>query len=253
MSKSVPAAVPALVRALLPAAGLIAGLAAAQAADLPRRAPPPPLPLPPSFTWTGFYAGVNAGYAFGAGGSGYTDPTYGTVTGGGSKGGFAGGGQVGYNYQVTPGSGFVLGVETDIQGTAFAKADAAYLGATPYYSVRPSLDYFGTVRGRVGYAFDRVLIYGTGGFAYGGGSASANAAAYPYTLPDTTRTGYAVGGGIEYAFTDKLSAKIEALYLNLGKRFSGATYYDATTAAYYGAGRSDSGFGVVRAGLNYRF
>jgi outer membrane immunogenic protein len=237
----------------LSATVLIAGLAVAGAADLPGRAPPPPLPVPPAFTWTGFYAGVNAGYAFRDGGGRFTNPTYGTVTDAAAKGGFAGGGQLGYNYQFTPRSGFVLGVETDIQGTAFAKTDAAYVGTTPYYSIRPSLDYFGTVRGRVGYAFDRVLIYGTGGFAYGGGSRSANAAAYPYTLPDTTRTGYAVGGGIEYAFTDKLSAKVEALYLNLGKRYSGTTYYDTTTAAYYGAGRSDAGFAVVRAGLNYRF
>ena len=224
----------------------------AQAADLPHRAPPPPLPLPPAFTWTGFYAGMNAGTAFHTGG-GYTDPTYGAVTGGNRSGGFAGGGQIGYTYQSTPGSGFVIGVETDIQGTAFAKADAAYLGTTPYYSVRPSLDYFGTVRGRLGYAFDRVLVYGTGGFAYGGGSRASSAAAYPYTLPGTDRTGYAAGGGIEYAFTEKLSAKVEALYLHLGRGFTGTTYYSAGVPAYYGAGKQDSGFALVRAGVNYRF
>lgn len=162
----------------------------AQAADLPRRAPPPPAPLAlPVFTWTGFYAGLNAGYAFHAGSSGHTDPTYGAVTGGARSGGFAGGGQIGYNYQFAPGSGLVIGVETDIQGASFAKADAAYLGTTPYYSVRPSPDYFGTVRGRLGYAFDRVLVYGTGGFAYGGGARSSYAASYPSTLPGTDRTG----------------------------------------------------------------
>jgi outer membrane immunogenic protein len=235
--------------------GVASGCAAlgAQAADLPRRAPPLPLPLPPAFTWTGFYAGVNAGYAFQTGSGGFTDPTYGTVTGGNRSGGFAGGGQIGYNYQFTPGSGFVVGVETDIQGTAFAKADAAYLGTTPYYSVRPRLDYFGTVRGRLGYAFDRVLIYGTGGFAYGGGSRSSYAASYPYTLPGTDRTGYAAGGGIEYAFTEKLSAKVEALYLHLDRGFTGTTYYSAGVPAYYGAGKQDSGFALVRAGVNYRF
>jgi outer membrane immunogenic protein len=227
---------------------------AAQAADLPRRAPPPPLPPSlPVFTWTGFYAGVNAGYAFRTGSSGFTDPTYGAVTGGGRGGGFAGGGQIGYNYQLTPGSGFVVGFETDLQGTAFAKADAAYLGTTPYYSVRPSLDYFGTVRGRLGYAIDRVLIYGTGGFAYGGGTRSTYAGSYPYTLPATDRTGYAAGGGIEYAFTEKLSAKVEALYLHLGRGSSAATYYNASVPAYYGAGKQESGFALVRAGVNYRF
>ncbi|GJE61801.1 outer membrane protein [Methylobacterium trifolii] len=234
------------------AAGLVATLGV-HAADLPRSAAPPLPPTLPVFTWTGFYVGANAGYGFGSGSGSVTDPTYGTVTGGGRGGGFAGGGQVGYNYQFTPGSGFVVGLEADIQAAAFAKADAAYLGTTPYYSVRPSLDYFGTVRGRVGYALDRVLIYGTGGFAYGGGARASNASAYPYTLPDSGRTGYAVSGGIEYAFTAKLSAKIEALYLNLGRPTGGATYYDSAVPAYYGLGRSDSGFGVVLAGLNYRF
>jgi outer membrane immunogenic protein len=241
-------------KALLTGTAALSCAVSAQAADLPRHAPaPPPLPALPIFTWTGFYAGVNAGYAFPTGGSGFTDPTYGTVTGGGRSGGFAGGGQIGYNYQFTPGSGFVVGVETDLQGAALAKADAAYLGTAPYYSLRPSLDYFGTVRGRIGYAFDRVLVYGTGGFAYGGGSLPSAASAYPLTLPSTTRTGYAVGGGVEYAFTEKLSAKVEALYLHLGRGFTGATYYDSAANAYYGAGRSDAGFALVRAGLNYRF
>ncbi|MBE7244638.1 MAG: porin family protein [Actinomycetospora chiangmaiensis] len=225
----------------------------AQAADLPRRVPPPPPASLPVFAWTGLYAGLNAGYAFRTGNSAYTDPTYGTVTGGNQGGGFAGGGQIGYNYQFTPGSGLVVGLETDIQGASFAKADAAYLGSTPYYSVRPSLDYFGTVRGRVGYAFDRVLVYGTGGFAYGGGARSSSAAAYPYAVPGTDRTGYAAGGGIEYAFTEKLSAKVEALYLHLDRGFSGATYYNASVPAYYGAGKQNSDFGLVRAGVNYRF
>ena len=147
----------------------------------------------------------------------------------------------------------MVGFETDLQGTAFAKADAAYLGTTPYYSVRPSLDYFGTVRGRLGYAIDRVLIYGTGGFAYGGGTRSTYAGSYPYTLPATDRTGYAAGGGIEYAFTEKLSAKVEALYLHLGRGSSAATYYNASVPAYYGAGKQESGFALVRAGVNYRF
>ncbi len=240
------------LRALLATAALLATGSALQAADLPRRQVPPPPPIPPAFTWTGFYLGVNAGYAFGEGRKTFNDPTYGTVTNAGQGGGFAGGGQIGYNYQLTPGSGWVLGAEADIQGLARAKADAAYLGTTPYYDVSPRLDYFGTVRGRVGYAFDRVLIYGTGGFAYGGGSAASNAASYPYALPSTTRTGYAAGGGFEYAFTEKLSAKIEALYVKLNKR-GGLTAYDATVPAYTGTGSSDAGFAVVRAGLNYRF
>ncbi|MCE4224238.1 porin family protein [Methylobacterium sp. C25] len=242
--------------AKLLAAALCVGIltaVSAQAADLPKRAAPPPLlPIPPAFTWTGFYAGVNAGYGFTSGPSSFTDPTYGTVTRSGSRDGFVGGGQLGYNYQFTPGSGFVVGFETDIQGTSLSRGSAT-IGTTPYYNVSPSLDYLGTVRGRLGYAFDRWLVYGTGGLAYGGGSLPSSASAYPYTLPDTSRIGYAVGGGVEYALTDHISVKLEGLYVDLGKGRTGMTYYDATTPAYYGTGRSDSGFGLARAGLNYRF
>nr|WP_137831490.1 outer membrane beta-barrel protein [Methylobacterium sp. L1A1] len=225
----------------------------ASAADLPPRAAPPPPPIPPAFTWTGFYIGANAGYGFRGGASTFSDATYGSVTEAKSGNGFVGGGQVGYNYQFTPGSGLVLGAEADFQGTTFGRRGDGTLGTTPYYGVSPSLDWFGTVRGRVGYAFDRWLVYGTGGVAYDGGSASSYAAAYPYTLPDTTRLGYAVGGGVEYALTDKVSVKVEGLYVDLGKRSPGATVYDATVPAYYGTGRSESGFGLVRGGLNWRF
>ncbi len=240
-------------RSTLPAlAGLVLA-GAASAADLPPRVAPPPPPIPPAFTWTGFYIGANAGYGFRGGASTYADPTYGTVTESKSGNGFVGGGQVGYNYQFTPGSGWVLGAEADFQGTTFGRRGDGTIGATPYYGVSPSLDWFGTVRGRVGYAFDRWLVYGTGGFAYGGGGASPYASAYPYTLPDTTRLGYAVGGGVEYALTEKISVKVEGLYVDLGKRGAGATAYDAAVPAYYGTGRSESGFGLVRGGLNWRF
>ncbi|GJD48791.1 hypothetical protein OPKNFCMD_1517 [Methylobacterium crusticola] len=237
------------------AALLCAGLAGpARAADLPRRAAPPAFTPVPVFTWTGFYAGLNAGYGFGGGAGRFTDATYGTVTTGGRDGAFVGGGQVGYNYQLTPGSGLVVGVEADIQGTTFGRGRGGLVGTTAFYDVGPSLDWFGTVRGRLGYAFDRFLVYGTGGFAYGGGSRPPYAASFTGTLPDTFRTGWTAGGGVEYAITDSLSARVEALYVNLDR--SGGTtglVYDTATAAYYGLGRSRTDFGVVRAGLNYRF
>ncbi|MBL7405733.1 porin family protein, partial [Escherichia coli] len=93
--------------------------------------------------------------------------------------GFSGGAQIGYNYQFTPGSGVVIGVEADAQYLDFGRNrnNAFVSGAVApgYYVTDPrglsSLDYFGTVRGRLGYAFDRTLVYGTGGFAYGSGSA----------------------------------------------------------------------------------
>ncbi|MGY2052569.1 outer membrane protein [Methylobacterium sp. JK268] len=226
---------------------------AALAADLPRRAAPPPaLPVPPVFTWTGFYAGVNAGYGFGTGSRSFTDPTFGAITTGNGRGGFVGGGQVGYNYQVTPGSGLVLGAEADIQGTTFGRPRTGFVGTSTFYDVGPSLDWFGTVRGRIGYGFGRFLVYGTGGFAYGGGSLPTFASTYTGTLPGTTRTGWTAGAGLEYAITDQISARIEGLYVDLRSR-RGGTIYDATSNAYYGFGRDGSEFGLVRAGLNYRF
>ncbi|KMO32690.1 porin, partial [Methylobacterium variabile] len=225
------------------------------AADLPRRAAPPPAFTPvPVFTWTGFYAGVNAGAGFGGGGGTVTDATYGPVSLGSRNAAFVGGGQIGYNYQVTPGSGFVVGVEADIQGTTFGQARSGLVGTTSFYDVGPSLDWYGTVRGRLGYAFDRFLVYGTGGFAYGGGSTPSNASYYTGTLPGSFRTGWTAGGGVEYAITERLSARVEALYVSLARDGgSGGLVYDTATSAYYGLGRRSADFGVVRAGLNYRF
>ncbi|MEH3144347.1 MAG: outer membrane beta-barrel protein [Methylobacterium frigidaeris] len=226
----------------------------ALAADLPRRAAPPVFTEVPVFGWTGVYAGVNLGYGFGDGGRSFTDSTYGTVTSGDARGGIVGGGQIGYNYQFTPGSGFVAGLEADIQGTSFGRRSTGLIDTLPFYDVSPSLDWFGTVRGRLGYAFDRFLVYGTGGFAYGGGSLPSFASTYPGTLPDTLRTGWAAGGGLEYAFTDRLSARVEGLYVNLDRRGgSGGVVYDGGTSAFYGVSPSQYEFGLIRAGLNYRF
>lgn len=243
------------------AVSVAAGLSVASAADLPARrgAPTPYIAAVPVFTWSGFYVGVNAGAAFAAGKSNtFYDPTYGQVTGSGSTAaGFLGGGQVGFNYQLTPGSGFVIGAEADIQALSSGNKTATYvIGTKPYYNVSSDPKWFGTARARVGYAFDRLLVYGTGGFAFGGGSANNTyASAYPYTLSNSSRTGYAVGGGVEYAFTNNLTAKLEALYVNLGSgsSTSGTTYYDATTASYYGTGRQKQDTAIVRAGLNYKF
>ena len=294
------------MKRLLLATTVFAGLTAvASAADLPRRAAPPVFVPVPVFTWTGFYAGFNAGYGFGTGSNNNgpttvvaTSPLFvGTaasplVNNRGAIGfnnrdsneGFVGGGQIGYNYQFTPGSGFVVGVEADAQYVDFGRSRnnaTAIVGALnpDLTAVNPNglsgLDYFGTVRGRLGYAFDRTLVYGTGGFAYGGGGGS------DFGLPNSSRndfrTGWTAGGGVEYALpTDsflnffKSSAvtfKIEGLYVNLDRdnanngvfaysNSTGQTYRVntnyATATAGYNNRRSDE-FVVVRAGVNYKF
>jgi outer membrane immunogenic protein len=278
-----------------PMAVLLAG--AASAADLPRRVAPPVFTTVPAFSWTGFYAGLNAGYGFDASSSGATvigtsaasgiiangaDPGLVAFSNRNASNGFSGGGQVGYNYQFTPGSGVVAGVEADAQYLGFGsnRSAASFVG-TPNPDltfVNPNglstLDYFGTVRGRLGYAFDRTLVYGTGGFAYGGGGGSSFG--LPNSSSDTFRTGWAAGGGVEYALpsdsflnffkSSAVTVKIEGLYVSLDRNSTNGVFAssNATGAQYSVSGtgyaaatgttsrRSDE-FAVVRAGLNYKF
>ena len=259
---------------------------AASAADLPRRAAPPPVFTPvPVFTWSGAYFGINAGYAFDASsrstGNSFGVPfpyaTPGTVATfrNNSQDGFSGGAQIGYNFQLTPGNGVVFGIEADAQYLDFGRnRNSSFITggalANGYYVTDPrglsSLDYFGTVRGRLGYAFDRTLVYGTGGFAYGSGSADRSFGGFAGN--DSFRTGYAVGGGIEYALpTDSflnffrssaVTLKVEGLYVNLDRstRNQGAFVINAANnfpVVYSGIGRRSDEFAVVRAGLNYKF
>ena len=265
--------------------------AAASAADLPRRAAPPVFVPVPVFTWTGFYLGFNAGYGFDAGtnsnvygipaGSLLNSPgTAGTLTLNRSNqsDGFVGGAQIGYNYQFTPGNGLVVGIEADAQYADFggqrrnATGNYTFVGATgnafaapPAFVVpgQATLDYFGTVRGRVGYAFDRALFYGTGGFAYGSGESAVNGLS-----SDDFRTGYAAGGGVEYALpTDSflnffkssaVTLKVEGLYVNLERNRTNASGIfaagvNAPNGTVFLANQRAQEFVVVRAGLNYKF
>jgi outer membrane immunogenic protein len=285
------------MKKLLLASTVLAGMtAAASAADLPRRAAPPPVFTPvPVFTWTGFYVGVNAGYGFDASSrntSNYALPAGSLINSPGTAGvvsvnnrsnndGFSGGAQIGYNYQFTPGSGVVIGFEADAQYVDFARrANAtqnyAFSGVPGFAFAAPrafvatsgnGLDYFGTVRGRLGYAFDRTLVYGTGGFAYGSGQDDQNFAGNRFR--DSFRTGWAAGGGVEYALpTDSflnffrssaVTLKVEGLYVSLDrqKNAAGGVFYDnllpPNGTAYLNGAAAKTEFAVVRAGLNYKF
>jgi len=232
---------------LLAGVALAALSSAASAADLPSRvAPAPMIAAVPLFTWTGFYVGVNAGYGWNSGNSSYIDPAFGYGSSSGDDGGFIGGGQVGYNYQI---GSFVLGVEADLQYADVGNKSSGYYAG--YYTGSNDSDgYFGTVRARAGVAFDRALIYVTGGLAYGdignnnyAGLGTVNNY-YFGNNNDDANWGWTLGGGVEYAFTNNLTAKIEGLYVNLDTKNSGGLYY---------AGNGDTEFGVVRAGLNYKF
>jgi outer membrane immunogenic protein len=342
---------------LLSSVALVGFTAGAMAADLPRRAAPPVFAPVPVFTWTGFYVGVNAGYGWsnddnnnclGCFGTGALTvdvatgvvapvtaapfsaiPATGFGGNGGNRDGFLGGAQVGFNYQFTPGSGFVVGVEADIQwadfgnnnngfggfanGGLFAANPVAPFGvpgfgivAVPPGGANVALfnrggfgrgndnDWFGTARVRVGYAFDRVLVYATGGFAFtdggnnnrgfGGFTNGGQLPAAFYVSPGAALTGsfvngggglfgkngnndvgWVLGGGVEYAWTNNLTVKLEGLWISMDNNNNafgfgnGIVGVSNTGAAVrgtnfgFGGKNNDDDFFIARVGINYKF
>ena len=212
-------------RALLCATALLA-VSSAHAADLPGRQTLA-YAAPPMFTWTGFYLGLNAGII----GADFTKAA--TFIDG--KPGFTGGITAGYNHQA---GNIVLGVEGD-----YNYSGAGGRGPAPIAPllVRGELNSFGTIRGRLGVAFDRALIYGTGGYAFGSSKIDGGLLG-----GSNTQSGYALGGGLEYAFTQNISAKAEYLYMPLSAKGSGPVGILAGTKAGIDAN-------ILRAGVNYRF
>ena len=235
-------------RILIAGALALAAGGQALAADLPPGPPPPrapatyvPVPVP-VFTWTGIYLGINGGYAFGD--SNWSTPGL-VPTGNFSTDGFLVGGTVGGNYQWGQ---FVLGIEgdwdwQDLNGTTFVTGGSACgLGC------ETKSDWLATIRGRAGYAWDRVLFYGTGGAAFG--NLQAAVGALPFS--SSTQTGWTAGAGIEVAFTPNLTGKIEYLYVDLGNQSCGA----ANCFSVSGVGPVTTVSlteNVVRAGINYKF
>jgi outer membrane immunogenic protein len=259
---------------LLASVALFGFAGVASAADLPARtaAPLPVIAAAPIFTWTGFYAGVNAGYGwhndenegsvFVPGGAVGVGSVPGTISFGDDNGdGFVGGGQIGYNAQF---GAFVVGVEADIQFADLGgeNGSATFPAQWAAYDFRPAgvangLDWFGTVRAKAGVAFGQALVYATGGFAYGGADDSNDDF---FSSNDDVRTGWALGAGFEYAFTNNLTAGIEGLWVNLDHDNNGA-FIGTVPAAGGGrapvfvAGRDDDegDFFVARAKLNFKF
>jgi outer membrane immunogenic protein len=271
---------------LLTTTATVALASAALAADLPaRRAPPAPFVAVPVFTWTGFYIGGNAGYAISDNNrvvtTGQAPANVVTVSTGARPGlvqleqdGFAGGGQIGYNVQF---GGFVAGIEADIAYTDLqrttnvvttAPAVVGGAAATRNNVFRQDLTFLGTVRGRLGYAWDRLLVYGTGGFAYGDVDYSAN---FFGPLPGNVlqftgrrtgiETGWAAGGGVEYAIpnwnwfgSSAVTLKAEALYYDLGRRTVGVNLIPGTGGVGTGYNSRFETSGVIaRAGINFKF
>ena len=232
--------------------------ATADAADLrmPVKAPAA-VAIPP--VWSGFYFGVNLGVvsdrsrqsSFLPTGPGFNvcfaaDCTFTNTQ---TAFGFLGGGQIGYNFQS---GAIVYGIEADIAG---ASAEELTTGTRNFmnYSNFSGVEAIGTVRGRLGYAFDRLLIYGTGGFAYGSWRNQHKADApvgYAWSERAGWRTGYAAGGGFEYKFDANWSVKGEALFYDVGEK----DHISRLAAFNNNFGLRDRSSGVLgRMGVNFSF
>lgn len=188
------------------------------AGDLPTRRTKPyyaPEVSRSLFNWTGFYVGGHAGWGWGNAAS--VDPD-----------GYLLGLQAGYNYQLP--SNWVVGGEVDISYSGIEGSG----GGTSF-----ELDYVGTVRGRIGYAMDRVMIYGTGGLAYGRGELAVAGLSN-----NQTHYGWTLGAGIEVMIAPNVTTRLEYLRTDLGSE----SY--ATTG---GPVKVDFEANILRAGMNYKF
>jgi len=269
-----------MIRKLLLSSALSFGIiGSAFAADLPstKGAPVYTPPPPPPPAWTGFYIGVNGGY----GGDRFVYPFdgdlyYGVVdpslSGHGNanitSSGFLAGGQIGYNYQF-PASNFVAGVEGDIDWTSIRGQLGASLNesGSAGHSLSGSayggshLEYLGTARARLGYAFGNILPYVTGGFAYGQTSSYYNISyaingGSPNGFGDSAQhfqTGWTVGAGLEYQITPNLTFKTEYLYASLSPATLYSISYSGRDFGYDFSLRERTTVNIVRAGLNWKF
>jgi len=236
----------------------------ASAADLPAYSKAPPVAA--VYDWTGYYIGTNVGYSYGTASTSGTRtstaaPTLLPLTDRSTIKGIIGGGQLGYNWQRGP---WVYGLEADLQfsneNATGSVCTAVGCPAGSFVFTRDyKLDWFGTARGRIGYLpAERILLYATGGLAYGNFSGSS------WTLPmnigtwSSLNVGWTVGAGVEAALGNNWSFKVEYLYMDLGNvGGSSATVVvpaggapGSTTSYLFNTKFTDN---IVRVGLNYKF
>jgi outer membrane immunogenic protein len=218
--------------------------ASALAADLPRKAPAYIPPPPPPMTWTGCYIGGNIGGAFGhasvtgTAGEASTDNT-----------GFAGGGQVGCDYQFS--GGFVIGLRDMFDGSTNSKSGTLPSGVVANFNNQ----WFDTLTGRIGYAVvPNMLFYFQGGAAWAHTSTDFSFNGVGIGSTDNTRTGWTVGGGLEWMFQPHWSAFLEGNYMDFGSNSGTVVTPVGTACAVPGCSVSTHATeATVLLGLNYRF
>jgi outer membrane immunogenic protein len=231
----------------LSALALLAFAGAAAASDLPTQKGPPPAPVYALYSWTGFYIGGQLGGAWNEStwsqppGSIFSSATFGTP---GS--GFLYGGQAGYNYQINQ---FVLGAEGDFAG-ATEKGSATCVGRTGPVAgatCQTKQDWLASIRGRVGFALDRLLFYGDSGVAFTDYH-FAETTLRPQSFGGGSRTGWTIGLGVEYAFTDHITGGVEYNYYDFGAE-NGVSSLGPPTALV----RFRESENTVVAKVNYKF
>ncbi|HEY6256061.1 MAG TPA: outer membrane beta-barrel protein, partial [Xanthobacteraceae bacterium] len=240
---------------------------AARAADMPVKAPVHP--APPVYSWTGFYIGGNVGYSVAR------DPTsspffepqgpnnpccsfFNNEQVNLSPAGVIGGGQIGFNWQVAP--SWVLGAEADFQGSAEKDSRTCILSCLPIPGqtelFTQSIDWFGTLRGRLGWTNGPTLLYATGGLAYGRVTTQLtydrfNGAVFSGSFGED-KSGWTVGGGIETQLAGNWTVKVEYLYMDLGTTSGTVPVITSIPGSTFSlSGRMQDHVG--RLGLNYKF
>lgn len=221
-----------MTRSRLSAIACLLGLATASpsfAADMPGGYREPY--VSPIFSWSGFYVGLNAAYGWGT-----SDWTGSVISGSSSPAGGLFGATLGLNGQS---GNFVFGLEGDVDGNWMRDSNSTGFCSAMGCGIQTS--WFATVRGRIGYAFDRALVYATVGGAFG--DLQMSAAGLTVT---SDRSGWTAGLGLEYAFLGPWSGKIEYLYSDLGTATCGTAVCGADTTVSFKTN-------MIRLGINYRF
>ncbi len=244
-------------RILIAGAFALAAGGQALAADLPPPVAPPPrapatyIPMvSPVYNWGGIYIGINGGYGFGSSNNWTGTGAIGASTGNFNTAGGLVGGTVGFNYQM---GGFVIGLEadgdwSDIKGSSVLGCGplGAAAGIPAGITCQTSSTWLSTVRGRAGWAWDRILLYGTGGGAFGNVTATTVGSGFAAT--SNTEVGWTAGAGIEAAFAQNWTAKVEYLYVSL---------QNGTCVTACGSPTNPPAVSfkenLVRAGINYKF
>ena len=225
--------------------GALVFASGSQAADITARpAYKAPAMAPAPWSWAGFYVGANIGVA-----SARTNISSANYFGGNldsNTTGVIGGLQAGYNWQF---NSLVVGVEADISAASLNRATPSPLGfAGDVFN--GNMTALGTVRGRIGWAFDRILVYGTGGVAFANLKDQYNAPGFPFPFAATATsfaTGWTAGGGVEYALSGPWTVRVEYLHVGFSRSAT-----DTTSGFGYNFAFKDS-VDIGRVGINYKF